>query len=550
LTPSGAFNGVTEAFGVHEMGQQPSSTVLTLDSVNTLAVGTDDGVASSAIVGAGVLSNWNLSKSNLSKWNLSNWNLSNWIPGNGTVGVFPWTIPASLGSGSLGSASLDSALPGSGSPVLSGSGLSAGGRSGTGLSASVGASSNSVVSSTVSASVTRVDAALLPRMTGIPLLDQLALLPKGDLTRFVADNPGSVKQLVSDQPAAGVTAAWWSGIPSASKKSLLSGAPAVLGNLEGIPFGVRDSANRSQLAKSIAELKASMSQLGRGEVVAARLRLHMLEQVRDAARTSAATQPKSLLTFDGSGQGRAAIVVGNLATADYVSYLVPGMFFSVDTALGTWTNIATDLNQEQTHWLSRLAQVDPSMKGKTVATVAWIGYQTPGITQIASLSLAQQGADLIGQAIDGIQATRSGDEPFVTVIGHSYGSTAAMIELAKGGLHVDALALIGSPGSAAQTASTLSVRNDNVYVGEAAWDPVVNSAFYGSDPGSSAFGAKKMSVAGGVDPITHRALTASAGHLGYFEPGSESMRNLALIGLNQGSLVTQGTTLDASRTLG
>ncbi len=524
MTPSGAFNGVTEAFGVHEMGQQLSSTVLTLDSVSVLALGTDDDIASSAIVGAGVLDNWLL--------------------GNGTVSVFPWTIPASLTS-----ARSSSALPSPGTPGLSGYGPGAGGRSGVGLSASVGASSSSAASPTVSASVTRVDAALLPRMTGLPLLGQLALLSKSDLARFIADNPASVKQLVNDQPAAGMTAAWWAGTPGTSKKSLLSGAPAVLGNLEGIPIGVRDDANRSELSKSIATLKNSMSELGRGEVVAARLRLHMLEQVRDAARSSAA-QPKSLLTFDGSGQGRAAIVVGNLATADYVTYLVPGMFFSVDTALGTWTNIATDLNREQTRWLSRLAEVDPSMRGKTAATVAWIGYQTPGITQITSLSLAQQGADLIGQAIDGVQATRSGDEPFVTVIGHSYGSTAAMIELAKGGLHVDALALIGSPGSAAQTASTLSVRNDNVYVGEAAWDPVVNSAFYGSDPGSGAFGAKKMSVAGGVDPITHRALTASAGHLGYFEPGSESMRNLALISLNQGSLVTQGTTLDASRTLG
>lgn len=486
------------------------STVLTLDSLDASVVATDSGVASGSVVGVGVL-------------------------GNGSGGVFPWTIPASLGS----------ALPGPGSPGLSGYGVAAGGRSGAGLSASI-----SAAPSTVSASVTRVDAALLPRMTGIPLLGQLALLPKSDLARFIADNPASVKQLVDDQPAAGATAAWWAGVPSASKKTLLSGAPALFGNLEGMPFGLRDTANRSQLSKSIAEIKASMSQLGRGEVVAARQRLHMLEQVRDAVGPATAPQEKTLLTFDGSGQGRAAIVVGDLARADYVSYLVPGMFFSVDTALGTWTDIATELNREQTRWLSRLAETDPSMAGKSVATVAWIGYQTPGITQIASLSLAQEGADLIGRAIDGVQSLRSRAEPFVTVIGHSYGSTAAMIELAKGGLHVDALALIGSPGSAVQTARDLSVRNDNVYVGEASWDPVVNSAFYGSDPGSGAFGAKKMSVAGGVDPITHRALTASAGHLGYFEPGSESMRNLALIGLNQGSLVTQGTTLDASRTLG
>ncbi|MEO6944165.1 MAG: alpha/beta hydrolase [Lacisediminihabitans sp.] len=513
LTPSGAPNGVTEAFGVHEMGQQPSSTVLTLDSLDGrdyFAAEANYTASSSANVGAGVL-------------------------GNGTANVFPWTIPASLGS----------VTPGPSGFGVPGFGSASGGRSGTGLSASV-----SAAPSTLSVSVARVDASLLPRMTGIPLLNQLALLPRGELARFVSDNPASIKQLIGDQPVAGASAAWWAGMPSASKKSLLSAAPELVGNLEGIPFRSRDDANRRQLSRSIAEVKGSMSQLGRGEVVAARLHLHMLEQVREAVGSAAAKHPKSLLTFDSAGQGRAAIVVGNLAKADYVSYLVPGMFFSVDAALGTWTDIATDLNREQGQWLNRLADADPSMAGKSAATVAWIGYQTPGITQIASLSLAQEGADLIGRAVDGVQAVRSGSEPFVTVIGHSYGSTAAMIELAKGGVHVDALALIGSPGSAAQTASDLSVRNNNVYVGEAAWDPVVNSAFYGSDPGSGAFGATKMSVAGGVDPITHRALTASAGHLGYFEPGSESMRNLALIGLNQGSLVTRGTTLDASRTLG
>jgi hypothetical protein len=78
---------------------------------------------------------------------------------------------------------------------------------------------------------------------------------------------------------------------------------------------------------------------------------------------------------------------------------------------------------------------------------------------------------------------------------------------------------------------------------------VVNTAFYGSDPGSPTFGAKKMSVAGGVDAITHRVLAAAVGHLGYFDPGSEAMRNLSLIGIDEGSLVTDGTLADASRTI-
>ncbi len=148
-----------------------------------------------------------------------------------------------------------------------------------------------------------------------------------------------------------------------------------------------------------------------------------------------------------------------------------------------------------------------------------------------------------------MQAVRPASTPYITVIAHSYGSTAALIELQKGDVTVNALALIGSPGAAVQTASSLSVSHDNVFVGEAAWDPIVNTAFYGSDPGSSSFGAKTMDVAATTDPITGKKLAAAVGHLGYFDTGTTAMRNLALIGLGQGSLVTTGSVSDAGKTL-
>jgi hypothetical protein len=132
---------------------------------------------------------------------------------------------------------------------------------------------------------------------------------------------------------------------------------------------------------------------------------------------------------------------------------------------------------------------------------------------------------------------------------HSYGSTAAMIALQRGDFEIDALAVVGSPGSSAQNASALAVRDGNVYVGEAGWDPVVNSAFYGSDPGAASYGAYRMSVAGGIDAITSQSLGASYGHNEYFQPGSESMRNLALIGIGEGGLVMDdsGSTIAAER---
>ncbi|MDQ1577497.1 MAG: hypothetical protein QOE21_184 [Microbacteriaceae bacterium] len=402
----------------------------------------------------------------------------------------------------------------------------------------------------------RVNASLLPKLTGVALLEQLSLLPRNDLAKFVAHNPSSIKQLVSNPPSARQVASLWSTMDSAGKASWLAVAPGVLGNLEGVPFGVRDTANRNYLRESIADLTSGIkSGIGRGELVAARARLQMLQQVQAALVTpssaSSATPPQArhLLSLDPSGVGRAAVVVGDLSTADYVSYLVPGMFFTVDGQMVDWTVIAQDLNSEQENWVSLLSKTDPSMAGKKVATVAWIGYQTPGLTGITSLGLADDGADKLGSSIEGVQAARAGHEPFVTIVGHSYGSTAAMIELAKGGVNVDALVLIGSPGSAAQSASDLAVRGDNVYVGEAAWDPVVNTAFYGSDPGAASFGAHKMDVSGGVDPITHKLLAPAIGHLGYFDAGTEAMRNIALISLDRDSLVTNGTTMDASRTL-
>ena len=82
------------------------------------------------------------------------------------------------------------------------------------------------------------------------------------------------------------------------------------------------------------------------------------------------------------------------------------------------------------------------------------------------------------------------------------------------------------------------MRAGNVYVGEAAWDPVPNSAYFGSDPGAKSYGAKPLGVGGGVDALTQAALASSIGHNEYFSPGTESMRNFALIGIGQGQYVT------------
>jgi hypothetical protein len=397
---------------------------------------------------------------------------------------------------------------------------------------------------------TPVNTSPIPHRSGSETLDRLTVLSGSEMATFVAGNSAAIHRLLTSPPRASSVATWWGSLPSSGQKSLVTAVPEVVGNLDGVPFAVRDRANRLTLSRSVAKLEASIaSGTGRAKLIEKRHHLDILNQVTKTLKRPAGSPDRQLLTLDPSGEVRAAVVVGDLATADYVSYLVPGMFFTVQGQMYDWTVIAQDLQTQQAGWLKTLSAADSGLAGKTAATVAWIGYQTPGLLDIASLDLAQSGANFLGHAIQGIRADRTGSQPFVSLVTHSYGSTAAMMELAKGGMTVDALAMIGSPGSAAQSASALDIAHGNVFVGEAAWDPIVNTAFYGSDPGSPSFGARKMDVAAAVDPITHKSLGAAVGHLGYFDAGTTAMRNLALIGLDQGALVSTGSSADATRTL-
>lgn len=397
---------------------------------------------------------------------------------------------------------------------------------------------------TGTARLTPRDLSLLPTLAGRALLDQFSLLPATTLEGYVRDHPEAIAGLLAHPLAPADIRSWWAQASSPVQDKLIAVTPDLVGNLDGVPFAARDRANRIHLAATIETLERQLSSgVGRGMNVEVTNHLHMLRQI-DAALASRSGDPeRTLVSLETDAPGRAAIVVGDLATADYVSYLIPGMFFTIDGQVDDWADTATTLFHDQLGWLHRLGEPE-----RTVATIAWIGYQTPHLLNVGSLTLADEGAEHLARAIEGLQVLRDDRQPYISVMAHSYGSTAAMIALQRGDVEIDALAVVGSPGSSAQSASALAVRHRNVYVGEAGWDPVVNSAFYGSDPGSPAYGAYRMSVAGGIDIITNRQLGASYGHNEYFRPGSESMRNLALIGIDEGGLVMNdaGVTLAAA----
>lgn len=369
-------------------------------------------------------------------------------------------------------------------------------------------------------------------------LTALASIPTEGISSYLAERPGTIEQVLAAQPPAQEVALWWGDLEIDRQAALAAATPELLGNLDGVPYTIRDTSNRTVLSQTISDLgEVVNSDVGRAVQQNALQQLSMLSSISNSLDHEKTSPERTLISLDVTGQGRAAIVLGDLAEADYVSFLVPGMFFTIENQMSYWTDAANTLYAEQQLWLDHFESQSVFVRNETVATVAWIGYDTPNLTNVGAIDNAIQGRDALASAILGLQAQRGDDQPYISVIAHSYGTTAAMMALSEYEFEIDALAMVGSPGSPAESVADLNVRDGNVFVGEAAWDPIPNSSYFGSDPGSASFGAQSLSVSSGFDLVMKQELTGSVGHNEYFTPGSTAMRNFALVGIGRGDLV-------------
>jgi hypothetical protein len=111
-------------------------------------------------------------------------------------------------------------------------------------------------------------AAAIATATPEALLAKLALLPERDLAVLLATHPDLVKQALGADPAAVQT--WWAGLAtpgstelSAAQQALISGAPAIIGTLNGLPALARVAANRLNASTRLAEIDAEVDTLAR-----------------------------------------------------------------------------------------------------------------------------------------------------------------------------------------------------------------------------------------------------------------------------------------------
>jgi hypothetical protein len=207
-----------------------------------------------------------------------------------------------------------------------------------------------------------------------------------------------------------------------------------------------------------------------------------------------------LLEFSSEGDGRAVVANGNPDTADHTAVYVPG----TTSELG---NIDGNMSRMVNLWHSANNEAD----GKSVATITWLGYEAPdSVAKDAPFEhYAYDGAPAFRNFMDGLDASHSSDSPsHTTVIAHSYGSTLVGAAAETGHLNADDVIFAGSPG----------VKDGDPVPDLGRWGHGGDGFIIPSDP---EFGSNQLT-------------TDTEGHSGYWEGGSTSLHNQALVVVGKG----------------
>ncbi|GAB3911712.1 alpha/beta hydrolase [Kibdelosporangium lantanae] len=223
-----------------------------------------------------------------------------------------------------------------------------------------------------------------------------------------------------------------------------------------------------------------------------------------------------ILLYDPRGDGRVAQVFGNLATADRIAVLVPGVGNRLDTF---WTGVGGRRYRAPATQAANLYQAGTG----NFAVIAWLGYDTPDGVDVSAAreDLARAGAVALDRFVAGLTAVRP--HATIALLGHSYGST--VVGLAAPGLpsNVTDIAVFGSPGMGVDDVAQLRTAA-RVWAGQSTGDWIglvpgirILGLGHGTKPTDPGFGARVFSTADVPD------------HDHYLSPGTDSLANLARI---------------------
>ncbi|MER8185140.1 alpha/beta hydrolase [Kitasatospora sp. NPDC094015] len=326
---------------------------------------------------------------------------------------------------------------------------------------------------------------------------------------------GLVETALPDGTDPAATAAWWAHLTPEQRRSRLALQPAELGRLDGLPAADRDRANRLVLDQRLDALQQGgpgtfgLTDAAYNERVAA---LKAIKLKLDQGDGDPPPHRLFLLGLDPEGDGRAVVATGDPDRARHTAVFVPG----------TGTVLAGVPGQID-HIRRLQGAAEATAPGEPVAVVSWLGYDAPewGNGSVAGTGRGDAAAEPLRRFTAGLAAARGGAPGHTTVIGHSYGCYAVgAAARGGGGLHADEIVALAAPGLGVDRASGLQADPAHVWVGTARDDGIqaVAGTVFGAEPQSRPFGARRIEV-------------DTSGHSGYWEPGSESLRN-------QGRIIT------------
>ena len=350
---------------------------------------------------------------------------------------------------------------------------------------------------------------------------------------------------------------WWDSLPQDTKEQLLRDWPEQMGALDGVPVVDRSTANTTVMQRDIDrvaevaksrgvtpdEVLAHPDRYGMAGPMMTRYQnaLKAQEGLTETAKQTGAEiflqvyQPEAF-----GGDGRAAVAIGDPDHAADTAVVVPGTGNSVGSGWLAQKDAITLYNE--------MYNVDPN---KPLSVVAWMGYDAPDgflDPRIGTTALAHEGGQLLAADVNAFNATHTG-AGHLTVLGHSYGSTAVADAAAGFGMHTDDMVLIGSPGTdLARSAADLHLNpGGHLYVGAASTDPVTQlgglpqalvpgtgwSVALGTDPALDGYGSTRFraEVPGLTSPI--------GDHSQYYTPRSESLYSMVEIATGNGDALAQ-----------
>ena len=357
---------------------------------------------------------------------------------------------------------------------------------------------------------------------------------------------------------------WWTSLSPEEQQRIEVMHPDWVGNLGGVPFAVRDRANRRRIDPMLSELNARiakaqsnlayMEEHGSSSIEGTswdeeKQKLRILkEKHRDLLSVKrkfggAPDGTHSLVSLDAFKGDHlwAAVGSGDIDNADHVAVHTPGMTATVESHLmGKGKGWGSGVSGVDNVLEESRAQLKAAGRHEQVAGITVLNYDAPRWGEIATPNHSvaadhqvevggRSGADMLYA----VQATHSGD-PHLVASGHSYGSSATGWALQHSTV-ADDVAVSGSPGATTMHNKDLNMLPGHTNVGDAAWDAVARLGRFGGAPSESReftqWSCHKWTAPDGTE------YKMSEGHSEYMNKGYTSTHNQGSILIGNGVAV-------------